>query len=469
MRTDAYAVLVDFGSTYTKVVIADLRQGDIVLTWREPSTVATDATVALTRCFAKCRDTIGGAAFEAARKLASSSAAGGLRMGVVGLSRSLSTTAGRNAAFGAGAKILGTFCGHLTKEDVAALSSLPLEIVLFCGGYDGGGVRTLRHNAEMLASSRLHIPFVYAGNTAAAADVRSIFGAAHKEIFVSHNITPCVGGMNSAPVAAVIRDLFLHRIINMKGLEKVVPLLDRVVMPTPAAVLAAGKLLAQGTNAVPGMGPLMIVDIGGATTDIHSVIQQEACQGARIVGAPEEFARRTVEGDLGMRESSGSLRQEMGPGVLEADAGVSVEETDTILARWERERASLAESPAERRIDDALARGAVRISARRHAGRVERVLAAGVERIQRGKNIQGVTRIIGTGGVLVSHAAPGGLLAGACRTPDETDVLLPEQVEYLVDSEYAFYAAGLLSTEYEDTALRLMHRSLRSAEHGECC
>ena len=266
MRTDAYAVLVDFGSTYTKVVVADLRQGDIVLTWREPSTVATDATVALTRCFAKCRDTIGGAAFEAARKLASSSAAGGLRMGVVGLSRSLSTTAGRNAAFGAGAKILGTFCGHLTKEDVAALSSLPLEIVLFCGGYDGGGVRTLRHNAEMLASSRLHIPFVYAGNTAAAADVRSIFGAAHKEIFVSHNITPCVGGMNSAPVAAVIRDLFLHRIINMKGLEKVVPLLDRVVMPTPAAVLAAGKLLAQGTNAVPGMGPLMIVDIGGATT-----------------------------------------------------------------------------------------------------------------------------------------------------------------------------------------------------------
>ena len=441
MRTDAYAVLVDFGSTYTKVVVADLRQGDIVLTWREPSTVATDATVALTRCFAKCRDTIGGAAFEAARKLASSSAAGGLRMGVVGLSRSLSTTAGRNAAFGAGAKILGTFCGHLTKEDVAALSSLPLEIVLFCGGYDGGGVRTLRHNAEMLASSRLHIPFVYAGNTAAAADVRSIFGAAHKEIFVSHNITPCVGGMNSAPVAAVIRDLFLHRIINMKGLEKVVPLLDRVVMPTPAAVLAAGKLLAQGTNAVPGMGPLMIVDIGGATTDIHSFIQQEACQGARIVGAPEEFARRTVEGDLGMRESS----------------------------RWERERASLAESPAERRIDDALARGAVRISARRHAGRVERVLAAGVERIQRGKNIQGVTRIIGTGGVLVSHAAPGGLLAGACRTPDETDVLLPEQAEYLVDSEYAFYAAGLLSTEYEDTALRLMHRSLRSAEHGECC
>ena len=177
MRTDAYAVLVDFGSTYTKVVVADLRQGDIVLTWREPSTVATDATVALTRCFAKCRDTIGGAAFEAARKLASSSAAGGLRMGVVGLSRSLSTTAGRNAAFGAGAKILGTFCGHLTKEDVAALSSLPLEIVLFCGGYDGGGVRTLRHNAEMLASSRLHIPFVYAGNTAAAADVlcRAVF------------------------------------------------------------------------------------------------------------------------------------------------------------------------------------------------------------------------------------------------------------------------------------------------------
>lgn len=461
MRADNFAVLVDFGSTYTKVVAVDLHQGDIVLTWREPSTVATDATVALCRCFEKCRRALGDRIFSAARKLASSSAAGGLRMGVVGISRSLSTTAGRNAAFGAGAKILGTFCGRLREDDVAALSRLPLEIVLFCGGYDGGGIQTLRHNAAMLAASPLHVPFVYAGNSAAVADVRSMFGRAHKELFVARNITPCVGGMESAPVAAVIRDLFLHRIINMKGLEKVLPLLDRVVMPTPAAVLAAGKLLAMGTDTSPGMGALMIVDIGGATTDIHSYIRQEPYRGARLVGAPEEFARRTVEGDLGMRESSGSLRREMGKGVLESATGLSTSALDTILARWDRQRSSLAESPEERRVDDALARGAVRISARRHAGRVERVLAAGVECVQRGKNLQGIGTIIGTGGVLVSHASPAELLAQACRGPGEDDVLLPDRASCLIDSEYALYAAGLLSTEHQEAALRIMRHSLR--------
>lgn len=466
MGAEKYAVLTDFGSTYTKVVVAELHQGEIVLTWREPSTVATDATVALRRCFEKCRSVMGDGAFEAARKLASSSAAGGLRMGVVGLSPSLSTVAGRNAAFGAGAKILGTFCGRLTEEDVAALARLPLEIVLFCGGYDGGGVRTLRHNAEMLAASSVRAPFVYAGNSAAATEVRAIFGSARKELFISRNITPQVGVMESGPVGGVIRDLFLHRIINMKGLEKVVPLLDRVVMPTPAAVLAAGELLARGTDAVPGLGPLMIADVGGATTDIHSYIRQQPCRGARIVGAPEEFARRTVEGDLGMRESSGSLRREMGPGGLEAAAGLPPAEVDEILARWEKQRASLAASSAERRVDDALARGAVRIAARRHAGRIERVLAAGVESIQRGKNLEGVATIIGTGGVLIGHAAPGDVLAEACRKAGEEDVLLPERATCLIDAEYVLYAAGLLCAEHGDAALRMMRRSLRAAGHA---
>lgn len=461
MGDDNFAVLVDFGSTYTKVVAVDLRKGDIVLTWRTPSTVATDATLALRLCFEKCRQTLGNRIFETACKLASSSAAGGLRMGVVGLSRSLSTNAGRNAAFGAGAKILGTFCGRLTEEDVTALTYLPLEIVLFCGGYDGGGIQTLRHNATMLAASSMHIPFIYAGNAAAVADVRNIFSRAHKELFVARNITPCVGGMESAPVAAVIRDLFLHRIINMKGLENVVPLMDQVVMPTPAAVLAAGELLALGTDTSPGIGPLMIVDIGGATTDIHSYIQQEPYHGARIVGTPEEFAKRTVEGDLGMRESSGTLRQEMGFGVLEAATGLSSTTVDKILARWDHERSSLATSQEERSVDDALAKGAVRISARRHAGRVERVLAAGVERIQRGKNLRGIDTIIGTGGVLVSHPTPAELLAQVCSDLGENDTLLPEQASCLIDAEYTLYAAGLLSLKHRDVALRLMRRSLR--------
>lgn len=42
-------------------------------------------------------------------------------------------------------------------------------------------------------------------------------------------------------------------------------------MPTPASVLKAAETLSLGTKDEDGIGDLAIVDIGGATTDIHSI------------------------------------------------------------------------------------------------------------------------------------------------------------------------------------------------------
>lgn len=456
-----YVVLIDFGSTYTKAAVVDIQDKKLVKTDRFPSTVAYDARIGLQQCFDAARDVIGKEEFESSFKLSSSSAAGGLRMGVVGLSRNLSLEAGRNAAFGAGAKILKTCNGLLTEEDLHELYELPLEILLFCGGYENGNVSVLVNNAEMLSKSNIHIPIIYAGNSKAAPEIRRLFTLNNKEFYVVNNIIPNVGITDKYQAENIIRDIFLKRIINMKGLDKVSGMLDKMVMPTPAAVLSAGELLSKGTVNYEGLGDIMIVDVGGATTDIHSFAQQSSYEGAKIIGAPEAYVKRTVDGDLGMRESSNSLLAEVGMKNMCGEAGASEEEINAVISKWVVQNRELAHTDMERKIDHALASGAVRLSARRHAGWIEHISSAGLKTVQHGKNLSNITTVIGTGGPIIYSKNPQNILSQVFRTRSkEPDILLPEDARLCLDKEYVLYAAGLLREVDEDTAFLLMKNSL---------
>lgn len=456
-----YVILTDFGSTYTKVAIVDMQENKLVKTDHFSSTVAYDARIGLQQCFDVAREAIGEEEFEKALKLSSSSAAGGLRMGVVGLSKTLSSEAGRNAAFGAGAKILKTCTGLLTEEDLLELYRLPLEILLFCGGYENGNSSVLIKNAEMLAKSDIHVPIIYAGNSKVAPIVRSLFTFNHKEFYVVNNIIPNVGMMDKHQVESIIRDVFLKRIINMKGLDKVSNMLDKMVMPTPAAVLHAGELLSKGTNNNKGLGDLMIVDVGGATTDIHSYAEQVSYEGAKIIGAVEPYVKRTVEGDLGMRESSNSLSAEIGMENICREIGSSEEEVSAVIGKWITHNRELAQSDIEEKVDHALACGAVRISARRHAGWIEHTASSGVKTIQHGKNLSSIRAVIGTGGPIIFGKGSHSILSQVLRTKSkEPDVLLPEEAKFYLDKDYVLFAAGLLREVDEDSAFLLMKNSL---------
>lgn len=462
MSSSRYVVLTDFGSTYTKVVVVDLEERRIEMTNRFPSTVSYDARIGLQQCFDAARAVIGEEWFQQSLKLSSSSAAGGLRMGVVGLSETLSAQAGKSAAFGAGAKILCTCSGRLKTEDITQLESLPLEILLFCGGYENSGTKALLHNAKMLAESGLHVPIIYAGNSAAATHVRRLLTQGKKECYIARNIIPNVGQIDKTQVEEIIREVFLHRIINMKGLDKVTGLLDRMVMPTPAAVLSGGELLSRGTHSQPGLGDLMIVDVGGATTDIHSYAEQMPYDGAKMVGVPEPYVKRTVEGDLGMRESSNSLCEEIGIHRMMAETALPQEKIQEVISHWITQNRDLACDESQESVDKALTEGAVRISARRHAGRIQHISSAGVKSIQHGKNLTSVRTIIGTGGPLVFSKNGGTALRQILRDRNqEPDILLPEDAHFYLDADYVFFAGGLLREVDEDAALSIMKNSLK--------
>lgn len=48
----------------------------------------------------------------------------------------------------------------------------------------------------------------------------------------------------------------------------------------------------------------MLIDMGGATTDVYSASANTLSPDTVLHGVPEPFVKRTVEGDLGMRVSA---------------------------------------------------------------------------------------------------------------------------------------------------------------------
>src|SRR6476659_733435 len=163
-------LLIDFGSTWTKLRAFDLDSRTLMAATQGPSTVATDINVGLDIALARLREQLGGMPAFGCR-LASSSAAGGLRMVTIGLVRELTAAAARQAALGAGAKLCGSFAYRLTAADIRDVEALTPDIVLLCGGTDGGNRDVILHNARALARSAVQSPVIVAGNREATEEI----------------------------------------------------------------------------------------------------------------------------------------------------------------------------------------------------------------------------------------------------------------------------------------------------------
>ena len=452
----AHALLIDFGSTYTKLRAVDLDQSRILGSGQGPSTVTSDVRTGLRAALADLERHIGGLP-EVKHRLASSSAAGGLRMVTVGLVKELTAEAARRAALGAGAKLVGTYAYRLTKGDVAAIVAAAPDILLLCGGTDGGNSEVILANAAALAASAIACPVVVAGNRNTTDDIADMLTNAGKTAIKTANVMPEFGTLDIEPARAAIRQVFMDRIVHAKGIDQASDMFDRVLMPTPAAVLEGARLLSQGTSARRGLGELLVVDVGGATTDVHSICKGDPARPEMVLyGLPEPFAKRTVEGDLGMRHNARTIVETCGAEAIANDAGVAEGDIEALLAPILANVERLPANDRERAFDRALARAAIRQSVRRHAGTVETVYTAtGPVVMQRGKDLSRVEILIGTGGPVVHAPAPAAILAAALADPAEPASLRPQRPRLLLDHEYLLYAVGLLAEAEPDAALAL--------------
>ncbi|MEU4776011.1 glutamate mutase L [Micromonospora sp. NPDC023644] len=440
-----YAVCADVGSTYTKVAVVDLDAGALVSSASAPTTVGTDVLHGLDAAVAAAT---AGLAVGGVPWYVCSSAGGGLRLAVVGYEQLVTAQAGRRVGLSAGANVVHVAAGRLGAAELTALRAARPDVVLLVGGTDGGDAETLTHNATRLARARWRVPVVLAGNVDVRDGLHAVLAGAGVPVTVADNVLPRIGVLAPASARAAIREVFLRHVIGGKRLSRGSRFARLVRAATPDAVLTGVEVLADALG-----GDLVVVDVGGATTDVYSVLTPDE----RATGPGREVAgslwrARTVEGDLGMRWSA--------PGVVRA----AVEER--LLSDAERDglaagaavRAGdpgfLPSGDADRAVDARIATLAATVALRRHA----RGAATG-ERA--GRDLRDVRLLVGSGGVL-RHAAAAdaaGVL-GAVLADHAGGWPLPRAARPVVDVDYVLAAGGLLAAEHPQAAGALLRRHL---------
>ncbi len=414
---------LDVGSTWTKAALVS-PGGAVLATAQHPTTPpeVLDGIAAVTA-------EVGGAGAEV---LACSSAGGGLRLAVVGQERLISAEAGYRVALSAGAKVVHVSSGELDGAGVRTLRAAHPDLVLLVGGTDGGDTRVLLHNARRLAVNRIGCPIVLAGNAAVREEALTLLLATRRTVVVADNVLPDVGEIAPGPARVAIRSVFLEHVIGGKGLSRGPRFRDLVRAVTPEAVLTGvGRLAALLDEPA-----VLVVDVGGATTDVYSAVAAPAEREEHAVALPPD--RRTVEGDIGMRWSA--------PGVVaEAVAERLVDDSPGLRAQAAY-RAEHVGHLADDGVDAHLAALAAILAVRRHLRMVDGRLGP-----------HGAGLLVLSGGVF-RHTEPG-LLAEVERTLRADPVLRPvlRQAEIVVDTHYVLAPAGLLAAAgHPDTADALL-------------
>jgi uncharacterized protein (TIGR01319 family) len=430
------AVCADFGSTFTKVLLVDLTDGTVVAGAEHRTTIDTDVLDGYDACVAELAATDPRAG--EATVLACSSAGGGLRIAVVGNEELVTAEAGRRVALSSGGKVV-TVRSVAQGDDLDLTADAP-DVVLLTGGTDGGNAEVLLRAARGLVDAGWRGPVVVAGNVEARDEVGTILaGVPH---VLADNVVPQIGVLAPQSARSAIREVFLSHVIGGKHLSKRGDFTTMVRGATPDVVLTGVELLATAA------GEVVVVDVGGATTDVHSVVEldPEDAVLARDVVAPTPVTR-TVEGDLGMRWSALSTAEEAGlePRLVEA-------------ARARRDDPGfLPATGTEMDEDEDLARAAVALALRRHAGRSRVVVSPEGRVVERsGVDLREVHLVVGSGGVL-RHGREG--VADRVLGPSvgrDADWQLPERAQVVVDTDYVLAAAGLLAADHPDAAYRLV-------------
>ncbi len=452
-------LLIDFGSTYTKVTAVDTEAGVLLGTADSYTTIETDVGDGLENALRKLHEKTG--PLQYAARYACSSAAGGLRMVTSGLVPELTAEAAYQASLGAGAKVLKVYSFQLTEDDLQEILDIGPDIFLLVGGTDGGNTECILHNARMLASAEFDFPVIVAGNRNAARECERIL-AGH-EVHLCENVMPKFGVLNIEPARRKIREIFLNRIIQAKGLSKAAELLSGILMPTPSAVMKAMRLLSEGCEDESGIGDLIAVDVGGATTDIYSMADGMPRDAATVFkGLPEPYDKRTVEGDIGMRYSVRGIVEAAGLQRICQLSGLSKETVNALIDRLGQSPDLVPEKGSDlEKLDFALASMAIETAVTRHAGSMEETYTLmGLTYVQSGKDLRHVRQVIVTGGSLIRTERTAEIAAHAFASPSAPMSLRPLKADVRVDRKYIIAAMGLLSEYYPQIALQIMKKEL---------
>ena len=447
----------DIGSTYTKLTAINTVQEKIIATAIAFTTIETDVLEGFNNAYSKIKNTA--PSFNYDKLYCCSSAAGGLKMVAIGLVPELTSKAARLAASSAGAKVVKSYAFELSPDEQREIQNINADLILLSGGTDGGNKEVIIQNAKRLTEIEGNFRVIVAGNKSATSEITQIFKASNKQFVITENVMPSFNKLNIEPAREKIKELFINHIIEAKGLNKLQEMAENDIIPTPLSVLMACELLSNGTSDVEGMGDLVAIDIGGATTDMYSIAEGKPTVANTIIkGLPEPRSKRSVEGDLGMRYSLSSLRDEINLESLSKSAQVDMGIIDCWINRCIDRPESIAKSgSAEQVIEEYLAHSAAKIAIERHVGKYDLVYTPlGETFALTGKDLANIETVIGIGGVIVNAMNPIEILKSVEKSPEDINYAKPIRPDYLIDKRYIFSSMGLLSKDYPSLAVKLL-------------
>ncbi len=340
--------------------------------------------------------------------VSTSSAGGGLQMMVAGVVMAMTAESAQRCALGAGAIVMDVLAsndGRAGHEKIERIRHLRPDMILLSGGTDGGTISHVVELAEYIRAAdpkpRLgggfKLPVIFAGNKDARGRIQEILGD-RTAIVMTDNIRPVLERENLGPARHKIHDLFLeHVMAQAPGYGALMGWTGAPIMPTPAAVGLIMEKAArqQGLN-------LLGVDIGGATTDVFSVVDGQFT--------------RTVSANLGMSYSISNVLAEAGLEKIQRWLPLVLEEQD-IRNRIKNKMirpTTIPQMQQDLALEQAVAREALRLALEQHKAlavelkgvQQERTIADAFEQEEGGKSLIDLYRIdliIGSGGIL-SHA-----------------------------------------------------------------
>ena len=464
--TEIY-LAIDFGSTYTKLTAIDLKKEEIISTSRAMTTVKDDVLIGFNEAFEILEEDLKEKLkvdYTIVKKVACSSAAGGLKIVAIGLVPDLTAEAAKKAALSSGARVIKTFSFALTQENMKELASLNYDMILLTGGTNGGNREYILNNAQTLIEHKISKPIVVAGNEEVADEIGKLFQKNDMEFYISENVMPVVNKINVAPVREVIRAVFMKNIVKAKGMENVQKLIGDIIMPTPTAVMRAAEIFSKNLSDSEEENNVVVIDIGGATTDVHSIGKGLPKNNTiQLKGMEEPYSKRTVEGDLGMRYSSLALFEAASLNKIRAYLG-SKDSKVTIRENFKFRQDNpdfVAKIEDDLIFDEMMAMICTEIAVNRHVGTLESIYSPmGTIFVQSGKDLTNVKYIIGTGGIINNNRDPRKILELSLFNEDDPLILKPQFARFLVDRSYIMSAMGLLGNDYPDVACNIMKKYL---------
>ena len=262
------AVCVDFGSTFTKAALVDVATGDC--SSRRPATARRSTptcSTAGTPAWPSWRRRPRAARRRGARLLLGRRGAADRGRRQRGAGHRRGRPSGRAVERRPGRA---RRARRVERDGLRALRAEP-DVVLLVGGTDGGNAEVLLACADALARARWPGPVVVAGNVDAQAEVAALLDGAGTPYVLADNVVPQIGVL--APGSARPRSARCScaHVIGGKHLSA------RRTSPRWSAGATPGRgadrrraARARAGRRAPGRGDVVVVDVGGATTDVHS-------------------------------------------------------------------------------------------------------------------------------------------------------------------------------------------------------